>query len=120
MKKIALYIVLLSYSLVIIKPVSPYFSDAVAHIFYYTQHMATVHYEDGSFHVHKEVMEKSAQSEKQQEVPASKKNNSGTDHLSQPEFELLRLYSVVLKAPVFNSNPLPDCFTGEMTPPPRI
>lgn len=65
-----------------IKPVSPYITDAVAHIFYYTQHMATVHYEDGKLHVHKEVIDEAKKTQSQSESPASKKDNSTADHIS--------------------------------------
>ncbi len=47
---------ILVFALVMLKPVMPYISDTVAHVFWYSQHMATVHYEDGKYHVHKEAV----------------------------------------------------------------
>ncbi len=87
MKQIALYLILFSYSMVMLKPVSPYISDAVAHIFSYTQHMATVHYENGKMHVHKEIVNNAKQKETQNEIPLAKKTNTLTDHIitKQPE-----------------------------------
>ena len=82
MKQIALYIILFSYSMVMLKPVAPYIQDTVAHIFYYTQHMATVHYENGKMHVHKEVMDNVKKEASQKKIPASKKDNSTPDHIS--------------------------------------
>lgn len=65
-----------------LKPVSPYISDAVSHIFYYTQHMATVHYENGDLHVHREVMDNEKKASSQKEIPAAKKENTANDHIT--------------------------------------
>ena len=37
-----------------LKPAIPYVSDAVSHVLWYNEHMATVHLENGKYHVHKE------------------------------------------------------------------
>src|SRR5262245_17283334 len=76
MKKAALYILLFSYSFALLKPVGPYISDTIAHIFYYTKHMATVHYENGKFHVHKEIVENEKKNDPVKEKPSSKKDNT--------------------------------------------
>ena len=55
MKKGLLYIVLFSYAIVIIKPALPYVSDFIGHALFYQQHLATVHFENGKYHLHKEV-----------------------------------------------------------------
>lgn len=82
MKKTALYILLFAYSTVIIKPVVPHISDAVAHIFYYSQHMATVHYENGKLHVHKEIIDNTKKDDPAKESPSSKKENSANDYIN--------------------------------------
>ena len=81
MKKTALYILLFAYTTVMLKPVAPYISDAVAHIFYYSQHMATVHYENGKLHVHKEIIDNAKKDDPAKENPSSKKENSANDHI---------------------------------------
>lgn len=81
MKKAALYILLFSYTTVMLKPVAPYISDAVAHIFYYSQHMATVHYENGKLHVHREIIDNAKKDDPAKENPSSKKENSANDHI---------------------------------------
>lgn len=83
MKKIALYIILFSYTTILLNPVAPYIADMVAHSFYLNQHIATVHYENGKLHVHKEVKEKAAKEEPAKQSPSSKKNNSANDHINQ-------------------------------------
>lgn len=82
MKQIALYFVLFSYCIVMVKPVSPYLKDACEHVFNYTQHMAIVHYENGQYHVHQEVAENEKKEASQKQMPASKKDNSTNDHIS--------------------------------------
>ena len=57
MRKVLLYLLLFSYITIICKPVLPALSDAVAHIFWYSEHMATVHYEHGKYHVHYEYQQ---------------------------------------------------------------
>lgn len=89
MKKIILHIVLLSYTVVMLKPVLPYVSDFVNHVFFYTQHMATVHIENGKMHVHKEIVDNTKKEASQKELPSSKKENSANDHISFQEKELV-------------------------------
>lgn len=82
MKRIALYIILFSYGMLILSPVTPYISDLIAHSFYASKHMATVHFEDGKLHVHQEVMDKAAKEEPAKQAPASKKDNPAQDHIT--------------------------------------
>ena len=73
---------LLSYAVVLIKPVLPYVSDFIDHAFFYAKHMATVHYENGQYHVHYQTA-KDAGEEKQDKsnLPSSKKDNTATEHI---------------------------------------
>lgn len=41
----------------------PILKDVVAHTFFKMQHMATVHYENGKYHVHTEMAEKATNNE---------------------------------------------------------
>ena len=56
MKKIALHILLFTYTSVLLQPLLPYIADATAHVLWYSHHMATVHYENGKYHVHNETI----------------------------------------------------------------
>lgn len=84
---------LLSYAVVLIKPVLPYVSDFINHAFFYAKHMATVHYENGQYHVHYQTA-KDAREEKQDKsnLPSSKKDNTSTEHIltntNQTDFSL--------------------------------
>jgi len=83
MKKIALYIILFSYTTIMLNPVAPYITDMFAHSFYLNQHIATIHYENGKLHVHEELKEKAAKEEPAKQSTSFKKDNSTNDHLSQ-------------------------------------
>ena len=82
MKKLILHIVLLSYTVVMLKPVLPYVSDFIGHVFFYTQHMATVHVVNGKMHIHKEITDYAKKDASQKQLPSSKKENSANDHIS--------------------------------------
>jgi hypothetical protein len=81
MKQLALYIILFSYSMVMLKPVSPYISDAAEHIFNYTKHMTTIHYENGKYHVHKDLVNEAKKNNPAKENGTAKKENSANDHI---------------------------------------
>ena len=119
MKQIALYIVLFSYSMVMLKPVSPYVSDTVAHIFYYTQHMATVHYENGKYHVHKELLDDTKKNNPAKEIPASKKENSATDHISLQQKKTVPLLPVITSYQISSATKLINNYLAGDYPPPR-
>jgi hypothetical protein len=48
-------LLLVCYAAFLLQPLVPVFKDAVAHMFWYSEHIATVHYENGSYHVHVEL-----------------------------------------------------------------
>ena len=60
-----------------IKPALPYVSDFIGHIVFYKQHMATVHFENGEYHVHKEVVKDiKEENSNKNSLPEKKKSNS--------------------------------------------
>ena len=120
MKKFILYTLLLCYTITILKPVLPYVSDFVSHIFFYTQHMATVHIENGKMHIHKEIVDNAKKETSKKELPSSKKENSANDHISLQQRESaidfgLKKSSQIPATPSLLYNYLP----GEY-PPPRV
>ena len=64
MKQFFTHIVLFCYVFALCKPVTPAIQDAIAHTFFKFQHISTVHYEDGKYHLHAELAE-SAKDKKQ-------------------------------------------------------
>src|ERR1700757_3886714 len=54
-KKIVVYTFLYVYAFGLIKPIMPIINDVIAHTFYKMEHLATVHFENGKYHVHAEL-----------------------------------------------------------------
>lgn len=82
MKKLLLHIILFSYAIVMFKPAFPYLNDAVAHILFYRQHMATVHFENGTYHVHAEVTKNAKEEDSNKTTPSLKKEKNASDHIT--------------------------------------
>ena len=80
MKRIAIYIILTVYVFAQIKPLAVIVEDVLAHTFWKVQHMATVHFENGRYHVHAELGDISEKENKntQQKAPSSEKINENT------------------------------------------
>ncbi|MBK7306427.1 MAG: hypothetical protein IPO01_12275 [Chitinophagaceae bacterium] len=118
MKQIALYIILFSYSMVMLKPVAPYIKNTVAHIFYYSQHMATVHYENGKMHVHREIVDNAKKDQPAKEIPAFKKDNSASDHISIQQKQSEQVLPVIRSYQIhFTASLLNNYLAGEYPPP---
>ena len=80
MKKALLYLVLFSYTTIVLKPVFPTIADTVAHIFWYSAHMATVHVENGKYHVHYELQDAAKKTAPEKDANLSK-SESNAEHL---------------------------------------
>lgn len=72
------------YTIVIFKPVLPFITDCISHALFYSQHMATVHYENGKYHVHYEAAKNAKEDAtgKTASSSSSKKNTAPTEYLS--------------------------------------
>ncbi|HLY70728.1 MAG TPA: hypothetical protein VKR53_13435 [Puia sp.] len=62
MKKVLIYLVLVSYTTVLVRPAVPFVADVIAHTFWYAHHVATVHFENGRYHVHYQYMKEAQKS----------------------------------------------------------
>lgn len=60
LKRTLIYMLLYVYSFGLLKPIVPLVNDIVAHTLYKMQHLATVHYENGKYHLHAELASESA------------------------------------------------------------
>ena len=119
MKRIALYIILFSYSMVMLKPVSPYIADTFEHIFNYTQHMATIHYENGKYHVHKELVDKAKKNDPAKDNTASKKENSTNDHIAFQQKQSAQVLPVIISFQITSASSLLNNYLSGDYPPPR-
>jgi hypothetical protein len=80
MKKTLLYLLLFAYTVIVCKPVLPSLADGIAHIFWYSEHMATVHYEHGRYHVHYEYQDAAKKNYPEKDASLPKSATDGNDH----------------------------------------
>lgn len=78
-KKTLVCLLLAVYVFGILKPLSPIINDIVSHTFDKANHMATVHFENGKYHVHKEII---AETKNDTEEKSASNNLSNEDLLS--------------------------------------
>lgn len=69
-KKVVIYTFLFVYGFALIKPITPIINDVIAHTFYKMEHLATVHFENGKYHVHAELASE-RKGEPKENVPSS-------------------------------------------------
>ncbi len=121
MKNLLLHIILFSYAIVMFKPAFPYLKDAVNHLIFYKQHMATVHFENGKYHVHAEVTKNAKEDNSNKSLPSSKKENTSTDHIVfTQKINELTTAIILKKCKVTSSDDLADGNLQYNYPPPRI
>ena len=119
MKKILLYFFLFIYTIGVFKPYVPYFTDAVAHVLFFKDHIETVHSHKGKSHVHAEVNQLAKNEQSEKGSNNSKKVSFENDHIflvtsqhSLPHASIDR----VLSFPVFIKNNFSDI----NLPPPKV
>ncbi len=104
-----------------VKPMFPYINDAINHLIFYQQHLATVHFEDGAYHVHTEVSNDVKNSDSNEDIPLSKKPANSSEHLV---ILADKQCSAVLVVPVvhalFNCAGLSAGDLHDHYPPPRV
>ncbi|MES2776265.1 MAG: hypothetical protein V4722_18970 [Bacteroidota bacterium] len=81
MKKALSYLLLLSYLVILVKPVLPYVADFLAHAFWKYEHIATVHQENGKTHIHFELQKAAKETGGEKNNLPSKTENEVTPHV---------------------------------------
>ncbi len=66
------WVVLVAYTILLLKPVMPAVTDKLAHTFWKQHHLLTVHEVSGRFHMHNEMVQGAKQSEKDKHTCAAK------------------------------------------------
>lgn len=99
MKKQFSILLLLCYSLALVKPLAPAVSDFLNHTFWKTEHLATVHFENGKYHLHIDMQK--AGKEGQQNDPKKLSEKNSTVHL--------KTGYTVIPTPLKRSTILPAC-----------
>lgn len=119
MKKGLLYLLLFSYAVIIIKPVLPTLADITAHIFWYSKHIATVHYEHGKYHVHYEYAEAAKKEHSDKDANENRSPFSFSEHLVS---RVTYHFSIIPLAPSYCKYLTPsylNIYGDEDYPPPR-
>lgn len=120
MKTIIAYFLIFTYAASMLKPVLPYFSDAIAHVFWYSDHMATMHFEHGKFHVHLQSAEAAKADLQGKGSNTLKSEISASDHLPFVSFEILSKLSSPKKYFSLPPSFLVGNSPGYDYPPPRV
>ena len=105
-----------------LKPAMPYVSDFIGHFFFYAKHMATVHQENGKYHVHFEAAKDTAkETSDKTTTPSSKKNTSANEHIiaivKQPA---IFVATIITKYPLTYAAATINGVAKNNYPPPRI
>lgn len=124
MKKAGLYILLLSYVIVQLRPLTVLVEDVIAHTFFKMQHMATVHYENGHYHLHQELKTINEQDNDSNKASHKSSSSQKTDKSISDQLvtELsFDFYSNSILIPEFNTSVLDVAlgFTKINSPPPK-
>jgi hypothetical protein len=114
------FLMLIVYIFAILKPLAPLAKDFFAHTFDQTNHMATVHFENGKYHVHKEMVA---------DAPAESTKKAASGNFSSEELLANHLHSGTYLFNAWTSETaiiqtrittcVPEIFTGTATPPPK-
>ncbi len=119
MRKVAV-LVIFAYVLMLLKPMMPVMTDAMAHTFWKSKHMLIVHEVHGKFHVHQEVVNaaKQAEGEHSKSVKVQEEESLfvlPVISISKASFvpNLVSVYSVFICADL-------SSFGSTFYPPPRI
>jgi hypothetical protein len=91
MKKGITYFFLIVYATVMLKPLVPYISDFVAHVFWSYEHISTVHFEHGKYHTHYESLEAAKKENPEKNGGASKSITSVPEHIISEEEYIFRI-----------------------------
>ncbi len=119
MKKPVAYIFLIAYSVLLLRPAIPFVADVMAHAFWYSQHIATVHYENGKYHVHYQCMDESKKSIPGKNSQGIKTENFAGDYMiTEHSFEF-SISPVPEDLYSHYSFAMPNIFPTNNYPPPR-
>jgi hypothetical protein len=118
MKKEFATFLLLCYALVLFKPVLPVLADAFAHVFMEERHMATVHFENGRYHLHLEVKAASENLPDQKSTTMQAGETSAVHLKTHTEITIPEAtIGAIIRIPVVNVKPV-AAFKEVPAPPP--
>lgn len=93
MRRIIIYLLLITYGNATVQPVMPYVIDAASHILNYQGHIDAVHTHNGKAHVHEEVQKLQEQSDKKYPQSSEKFEKAQKDQIQN---EIVSTANVIL------------------------
>jgi len=120
-KRFFVYIALSVYVFAQLKPLAVIVEDTLAHTFWKMQHMATVHYENGHYHVHAELKDVNEKENtgSQQKAPSSEKIIETTaQNIADLNFNF-QANSILIPTTFHQTQGVLTGFTSIHSPPPK-
>jgi Zn-finger protein len=120
-KRAVIYILLSFYVFAQVKPLAVIVEDVLAHTLWRAQHMATVHFENGHYHIHNELSDVSEKENKsaQNKAPSSEKMNENTfQNIHELNFNF-QTNSILTPVTIFQTQDVLAGFTTINSPPPK-
>ena len=104
------------------KPAFPYLNDVIAHALFLQQHMATVHLENGKYHVHKEVIKDiKEENSGKNSLPEKKKSSSNYEYLALTNKSPLQVVSFSSSMyALYKKQHIASPYLAYNYPPPRV
>jgi valyl-tRNA synthetase len=118
-KKFVIYAFLYVYCFGLIKPIMPIVNDVIAHTFYKMEHLATVHFENGKYHVHEELASEASKRNDAKGTNQFSENETLSSHIINKKIEY-KIYPSLSSKIIFSKEQhLLDAFVQNVTPPPE-
>lgn len=119
-QKIMVYTLIGIYTFALIRPIIPVAKDMIAHIFFEIDHIATVHYENGKYHVHKELLKNGEQPQTTNDAERSAFSELLFNHLQNTLVQIPVVYAsgLLKEKPPLISFPV-DLYFPPNSPPPK-
>ena len=122
MKRLSIYLLLFVYAAAQLKPLTAVVNDVLAHTFWKVQHMATVHYENGHYHLHNELktISEEDKSSTQEKAPSSEKSDETNSNQIVHELNFNFETAITYVSPIIDPKQNIVCgFRTINSPPPK-
>ena len=119
MRKALSYLLLVSYAIVLLKPVLPILTDFIAHAFYKYEHIATVHKENGKTHLHYELQKASEETGNDKSNLPTKAATEVSPHVFTNMLYTFDVAKVSLQHFTINTSYPPAIAIAGIFPPPK-
>lgn len=120
MKITTAYYLLLLYTVAFLKPALPVIKDFLAHSFTLNNHIETIHYQNGKYHVHKEIVENIANDKQDRNTADSKYSEPVSIHIISDVIQHFRFQLITKHNYNYSIQTLPYPLKYIITPPPKF